>query len=80
MNISSYLLMVISLLFLNIRLTSGLEKFPLLETYFEPKNFLFFGGFGGSSHHNWVLTILDETISRGHNVTFLATVSKKKKK
>jgi hypothetical protein len=38
---------------------------------------LFFGGFGGSSHYNWVLTILDETISRGHNVTFLATVSKK---
>ncbi|KAI8885133.1 glycosyltransferase family 1 protein [Backusella circina FSU 941] len=73
MNISRYLLIIISLLFLKVSLGLDEDRLPLLETYLEPKSFLFVGGFGGSSHHNWVLTILDETINRGHNVTFLAT-------
>lgn len=39
------------------------------------KNILFSSTFGGSSHNNWVLRILDELHERGHNVAHATTVS-----
>lgn len=39
------------------------------------KNVAFFAVFGGSSHINWVLNIMDELGSRGHNATFITSVS-----
>jgi hypothetical protein len=47
----------------------------LFRTYQEPKNIMFASMFGGSSHVNWVLTILDELSTRGHNITFVTSVS-----
>ncbi|KAL9536714.1 hypothetical protein MBANPS3_012426 [Mucor bainieri] len=47
----------------------------LIETFREPKNILFSSSFGGSSHVNWVLTILDELSQRGHNITFVTTAT-----
>lgn len=39
------------------------------------KNILFSSTFGGSSHNNWVLRILDELHERGHNVVHATTVT-----
>jgi hypothetical protein len=39
------------------------------------KNIIFSATIGGSSHYNWVLEISDELARRGHNVTFISTVS-----
>jgi hypothetical protein len=47
----------------------------LTETYSEPKNIAFSAVFGGSSHYNWVLVILNELHNRGHNVSFIAKVN-----
>ncbi|KAI7874801.1 UDP-Glycosyltransferase/glycogen phosphorylase, partial [Lichtheimia hyalospora FSU 10163] len=38
-----------------------------------PKNILFGITSGGSSHHSWVMRILDELDRRGHNVTYATT-------
>lgn len=39
------------------------------------KNIAFTALVGGSSHHNWALSIIDELGDRGHNVSYLTTVS-----
>lgn len=39
------------------------------------KNIAFFAVIGGASHYNWVINIGDELGSRGHNFTFLTSVS-----
>lgn len=39
------------------------------------KNIAFSVGGGGSSHHNWVLSIVDLLGQRGHNISYLTTVS-----
>jgi hypothetical protein len=39
------------------------------------KNIAFFAVIGGASHYNWVLNIGDELGLRGHNFTFLTSVS-----
>lgn len=39
------------------------------------KNIAFSVSQGGSSHHNWVLTIIDLLAQRGHNITYLTTAS-----
>jgi hypothetical protein len=39
------------------------------------KNVAFFATFGGSSHYNWVLSVVDELGSRGHNSFFITGVS-----
>ncbi|KAI8878502.1 glycosyltransferase family 1 protein [Backusella circina FSU 941] len=44
----------------------------LTESYNEPRNIGFSALFGGSSHYNWVLVILNELKNRGHNVSFIA--------
>lgn len=48
----------------------------LERTYNEDsfKNLAFFAAFGGSSHYNWVLTVMDELGLRGHNTTFITNV------
>lgn len=43
------------------------------------KKIAFAASIGGSSHINWVLSICDELGNRGHNVSFLTTVSYKRK-
>lgn len=51
-----------------------------LESYFKnnsQKNVAFFAHFGGSSHMNWVLNVVDELGSRGHNAFFITTVSQR---
>lgn len=47
------------------------------SSYFRgtPKNVLFGVTAGGSSHHSWVMRVLDELVRRGHNVTYATTVS-----
>lgn len=57
--------------FANAQYTLSLEK-TFNENPF--KNVAFFAAFGGSSHYNWVLNIIDELGSRGHNTTFITTV------
>ncbi|KAI9304333.1 hypothetical protein BJ944DRAFT_231386 [Cunninghamella echinulata] len=43
----------------------------LVENYRTSKNILFAATVGGSTHVNWVLSILKELEQRGHNVTFV---------
>jgi hypothetical protein len=43
--------------------------------YGNYKNIAFSASIGGASHINWVLSIGDELGLRGHNVSFLTTVS-----
>jgi UDP:flavonoid glycosyltransferase YjiC (YdhE family) len=50
------------------------QGFSLDQTFREPKNILFGTMGGGSSHINWVLSILDELSTRGHNITFVTHV------
>ncbi|KAI8380716.1 hypothetical protein BD560DRAFT_386907 [Blakeslea trispora] len=50
----------------------------LETTYYQNlgfKNVIFYACIGGASHYNWVLSILDELGSRGHNVSFLTSES-----
>jgi hypothetical protein len=46
----------------------------IFQTFREPKKMGFAGAIGGSSHFNWVLSIMDELADRGHNITFFAKV------
>lgn len=39
----------------------------------SPKNILFAVTVGGSSHHSWVMRVLDELDCRGHNITYATT-------
>lgn len=39
------------------------------------KNIVFAASVGGASHINWVLSICEELGLRGHNLSFLTTVS-----
>lgn len=41
----------------------------------SPKNILFAVTVGGSSHHSWVMRVLDELDRRGHNITYATTVN-----
>lgn len=50
-------------------------KETLVEDYFEPKHVMFMSTFGGSSHVNWVLSILNELSKRGHRITYVTRVS-----
>ncbi|KAF7727162.1 hypothetical protein EC973_007937 [Apophysomyces ossiformis] len=43
----------------------------LTEDFHEPKNIVFAGLLGESSHVGWVLMIMDELAKRGHRITFL---------
>lgn len=52
----------------------GVQSFELGESFRQPKNILFGSVGGGSSHINWVLSILDELANRGHNITFVTHV------
>ncbi|CAO3629165.1 unnamed protein product [Mucor fragilis] len=47
------------------------HAFELGESFRQPKNILFGSVGGGSTHINWVLSILDALADRGHNVTFV---------
>lgn len=38
------------------------------------KNIAFNAFMGGSSHHTWVLSIMDSLGQRGHNMSYLTTV------
>jgi len=51
------------------------RAFELGESFRQPKNILFGSVGGGSSHIEWVLSILDELADRGHNITFVTHVS-----
>jgi hypothetical protein len=51
------------------------HAFQLQDTFREPKNIMFGSAGGGSSHINWVLSILEELANRGHNITFVTHVS-----
>lgn len=50
------------------------NAFELKDTFREPKNILFGNVGGGSSHINWVISILEELANRGHNITFVTHV------
>jgi hypothetical protein len=50
------------------------QAFELFENYGEPKNILFSALYGGSSHVNWVLNILQELSSRGHTASYITRV------
>jgi hypothetical protein len=55
-------------------LIGSFNAFQLKETFRTSKNILFGTVGGGSSHINWVLSILDELADRGHNVTYVTHV------
>lgn len=40
------------------------------------KHIAFSASIGGSSHHHWVLSIMDNLAQRGHNLSYLTTVKK----
>ncbi|KAI8377906.1 uncharacterized protein BYT42DRAFT_572128 [Radiomyces spectabilis] len=46
------------------------SPFDLVPDFRTPKNFAFVATTGGSSHVNWVLSIMNDLGNRGHNVTF----------
>lgn len=49
--------------------------FDMVQNFREPKKILFSCMVGGSSHVHWVLSILDELDSRGHNTSFITKVT-----
>jgi hypothetical protein len=57
-----------------VSMTLCVQSFELGEPFRQPKNILFGSVGGGSSHINWVLSILDELANRGHNITFVTHV------
>lgn len=77
---------VLSVLLLATNAQSYTELKPNFVDKIGSKNFAFVGLMGGSSHFNWVLSIGNQLCERGHNFTFIASVSitaydnKKKKK
>lgn len=54
--------------------TNALEIQPTFREG-DYKNIAFGVSIGGSSHHNWVLSIIDLLGQRGHNLSYLATAS-----
>ncbi|KAI9482826.1 MAG: hypothetical protein EXX96DRAFT_518686 [Benjaminiella poitrasii] len=48
------------------------SRFEVEQTFRKPKRVAFSVLFGGSSHVNWVLSILDELTNRGHSAYFIA--------
>lgn len=56
------------------------STFDLTPDYHVPKTIMFSCSIGGSSHVQWVLSILEELTSRGHRAIFYATVIPELKK
>ncbi|KAI9359424.1 hypothetical protein BD770DRAFT_363034 [Pilaira anomala] len=65
----------LSLLSITLICTASVNAIDLLPTFRENnyKHIAFSGSVGGSSHHGWVLSILDTLGQRGHNVSYLTT-------
>lgn len=51
------------------------ELDPLTHFQSSPKNIMFGANMGASSHHSWVMRVLDELDRRGHKITYATTVS-----
>ncbi|KAJ8654836.1 hypothetical protein O0I10_009560 [Lichtheimia ornata] len=49
------------------------ELDPLTHFQSTPKNIMFGANMGGSSHHSWVMRVLDELDRRGHKITYATT-------
>lgn len=62
----------------SVALISQVSAIDLVPTFQNEgnKNIVFAAYTGGSSHYNWVLDIGDELVARGHNFTFMTSVSK----
>lgn len=54
------------------------ELDPLTHFQSTPKNIMFGANMGGSSHHSWVMRVLDELDRRGHKITYATTASIRK--
>lgn len=52
------------------------SAFDMFQNFREPKKIAFSALMGGSSHIHWVISILDELNSRGHETTFITKVYK----
>jgi hypothetical protein len=67
----------LTLLSASLLVCSGIQALELTPTYTEnnTKNIAFFAAIGGASHYNWVLSVGEELGLRGHNFTFLCSVS-----
>lgn len=50
------------------------SSFQVADNFRTSKNIMFSCMYGGSSHVNWVLTILEELSSRGHSTFFQTKV------
>lgn len=61
-------------LFLCHLVLAHVDQLEMLQTFREPKNIAFSALMGGSSHINWVLSILDELTTRGHTTFFVTKV------
>lgn len=51
------------------------ELDPLTHYQNSPKNIMFGVNMGASSHHSWVMRVLDELDRRGHKITYATTAS-----
>ena len=51
------------------------ELHPFTHFQGSPKNIMFGVSMGGSSHHSWVMRVLDELDRRGHKITYATTAS-----
>lgn len=51
------------------------ELDPLTRYQSSPKNIMFGVNMGASSHHSWVMRVLDELDRRGHKITYATTAS-----
>ncbi|KAI7880330.1 UDP-Glycosyltransferase/glycogen phosphorylase [Lichtheimia hyalospora FSU 10163] len=49
------------------------ELHPFTHFQNSPKNIMFGVSMGGSSHHSWVMRVLDELDRRGHKITYATT-------
>ncbi|KAI7902929.1 uncharacterized protein BX663DRAFT_472518 [Cokeromyces recurvatus] len=54
-----------------LQLIQQASKFEILQDFRKPKRIAFSAFFGGASHVNWVLTILDELSTRDHSTFFI---------
>jgi hypothetical protein len=55
-------------------ISANVDNLEMIQTFRKPKNIAFSALLGGASHINWVLSILDELITRNHTAYFITRV------
>jgi hypothetical protein len=76
MLLNNHFILASKLLVFVLMLLTAVEGIVPKPSFRSPKNIAFATLGGGSSHHIWVLELLEELHRRGHSVSFHSKVSK----